>query len=107
MMPGPMMASTALMRAQRRSPGRRRVWAAPPDAAAVARAPAPGSPMEHLFQHVVHRDDAEQLARLVLDRQGEEVVLGGELGDLPGRVVRQEGSWVLVHEREHVRFGLR
>src|SRR5436190_3564100 len=86
MIPGPITAATAAIRAQRERsmPGRR------------------DSAMQDFFQHVVDGDDAEQLP-LPLHRKREEVVLGGELRDLARRIVRRERRRVLMYELLHRR----
>src|SRR5450432_168146 len=84
MMPGPMTESTSAMRAH--------------GDLANALTPAPGvSAMQHLLQHVVDGDHAEEPA-VLLYRQRKEVVLRGELGDALGRVFRLERRRVLVHQ---------
>src|SRR5438105_5952166 len=94
MMPGPTTASTMPSRAQR--PGR--AFTPPDGVARTSNAPPcglrpspaepapPASAMQDFLQHVVHRDHAEQLA-VLLHRQREEVVLGGQLGHLARRVL--------------------
>src|SRR3954471_3600834 len=91
MMPGPTTERTSAMRAN----GDR----------ASALTPFPGvSAMQHLLQHVVDGDDPEELS-LLLHRQREEVVLGGQLGDVLGGVVGRERRRVLVHDVVHWRVG--
>src|SRR5438067_7417501 len=85
MMPGPITAATARTRAQRE-----RTALTPP--AGVA-----GSAMQDLLQDIVDGDDPEQLA-VALHRQGEQVVLGGELRHPGGRILGREGRRVLVHD---------
>src|SRR5258708_39709830 len=97
MMRGPTTAITTMNRAQRE---RGSVFT--DDGVARERASA----MQDLLEHVVHGDDAEDLA-VPLDRQREEVVLGGELCHLAGPVVRIERGRVLVHDRVHRRLGYR
>src|SRR5438477_6343809 len=97
MMPGPITASTATSRAQRE-----RNTFTPPTGVARTSASAMQDPREH----VVHRDYAEQLS-LLLHRQREEVVLGGQLRHLAGRVLGVERRRMLVHDRvnRHLRRG--
>src|SRR2546429_2583052 len=85
MIPGPITATTARSRAHRE-----RIALTPP--AGVA-----GSAMQDLLQDVVDRDDPQQPA-VALHRQGEEVVLGGELRHLRGRVLGRKRRRVLVHD---------
>src|SRR5436305_10824643 len=102
-MPGPITARAAARRVQREAE-RARSARAPP-CGVVARAPA--SAMQHLLQHVVDGDDAEEAAVRVLHGEREEVVLRGLLGDLPDRIVGIERRGMLVHETEDEYLGLR
>src|SRR5438105_14712071 len=102
-MPGPITARAAPNRVHREA-GRTRTGRAPPGGV-VARAPA--SAMQHLLQHVVDGDDAEDAAVRGLYGEREEVVLRGLLGDVAHRVVGAERRGMLVHEAEDDRLGLR
>src|SRR3989442_5587573 len=91
MIPGPMTDASTASRAQRERSGRM-------PAEGVMRPSARDSAMQHLLQHVVHGDDAQELAALVLHRQGEEVVLRRQLGHLARRIVGPQRRGVVVHE---------
>src|SRR5437868_10779842 len=85
MMPGPITARTTKSRAHRER------------AALIAPAGVAGSAMQDLLQHVVDGDDPQEPS-VALDRQGEEVVLGGELRHPGGRVLGRKRRRVLVHD---------
>src|SRR6266850_7397078 len=89
MIPGPTTEARSARRAQRERKTR-----TPRDG--VARPSAGDSAMQHLLQHVVDGDDAEELAGLVLHRQREQVVLGGQLRHLARPIVQPQGRGVLV-----------
>src|SRR5919204_2383317 len=99
MIPGPTTEMTSATRAQRERSTR-----TPPEG--VARGSARDSAMEHLFQHVVDGNDAEELPVLVLHREREEVVFGGQLRHLARVVVGAQRRRMLVHQGHDVTLRL-
>src|SRR5712671_2285850 len=88
MMPGPITEAKSARRAQRERKIR--------TPRGVGRPSARDSAMQHLLQHVVYGDDAQELAGLVLHRQGEQVVLGRQLRHLARTIVGAQRRGMVV-----------